>query len=63
MYGKRIVEDQNNNLNLLYSKESGDYNVFKFERNIILCDPDDLTIDVIILNLNKLLCNSLNEKN
>ena len=43
---REVIVDTNNDLNLLYFSEKNGYTVFKYERNITLCDSDDLSIEV-----------------
>ena len=42
------MHDLNNDLTLLYSNEINGYTILKYERNLILCDPDDRTIEVLM---------------
>ena len=45
--GREVVTDINDDLNLLSYSEKNGYTMFKYERNITLCDPDDLSIEVV----------------
>ena len=45
MIGREVINDLNNDLRLLYFKEENGYTIFKYERDLILCDPDDLSIE------------------
>jgi hypothetical protein len=54
------MHDLNNDLTLLHSNEENGYTILKYERNLILCDPDDRTIEVNFFLLRRLMINGSN---
>lgn len=46
MYGRRSINDINNDIDLLFASEEKGYTVLKIKRPLILCDPDDRSIEV-----------------
>lgn len=47
--GRTVKIDKNQNWQLLKYAETNGFTIFKFKRDITLCDPEDLTIDVIFV--------------
>lgn len=47
--GRGLSVDKEQNWKLLDYWEKNDYTMFKFERNITLCQPDDRTIEVYVI--------------
>lgn len=52
IFDNTITGDLVQNWNLINAYELDNYIIFKFSRDIVLCDLDDLTIDVIYLKAN-----------
>lgn len=48
IHGNKLMEDHENNLELVYSREMRDYTVIRFERELKSCDRNDKPIQVLI---------------
>lgn len=46
--GRSVLIDTNQNWNLLKSLKTAEYTIFKFQRKVVACDSQDITITVSI---------------
>lgn len=45
--GRSVLVDANQNWKLLKSLQNGEFTIFKFQRSVVACDSDDITITVL----------------